>query len=469
MPVNSFDDYYMSWKPNIKNATPPIYKALAEILENDIKSGKLKPGTKLPPQRELADFLDINLSTVSRSIKLVMEKGLLSSSIGSGTFVSSDADINTVILLENNNEKIIEMGAILPDVLSNKLLVSYMEQLVKEQGCEKYFQYSMPDDSKFYRETAVKWFNMNNLNVNNDENILFSAGGQNGITAVLASLFKSGDKIGTNKFIYPGLKTIAKMLGIQVIPIEEENNEITKEGLIYACKNEKIKGLYLIPDYSNPTTHSISDKGRRDIAEVAKSFDLIVIEDAINSMLKNEKSIPIAEYAKENTIYISSLSKTIAPGLRLSYIYSPKAYYEKIKTALYNINIAVSPLLVEMASRIINSRDLEKIISIRKKQIKDRNKIFNKYLSDYKVLGEEQCPFRWLILPEYFTGKSFELCAKKFGVKVYSSERFAVGGRKLINAVRIAVTSAKSNEEFEKGIKIIKNLLENNDEIDTLL
>ena len=118
MPVNSFDDYYMSWKPNIKNVTPPIYKALAEILENDIKSGKLKPGTKLPPQRELADFLDINLSTVSRSIKLVMEKGLLSSSIGSGTFVSSDADINTVILLENNNEKIIEMGAILPDVLS---------------------------------------------------------------------------------------------------------------------------------------------------------------------------------------------------------------------------------------------------------------------------------------------------------------------------------------------------------------
>ena len=153
----------------------------------------------------------------------------------------------------------------------------------------------------------------------------------------------------------------------------------------------------------------------------------------------------------------------------MSYIYSPKAYYEKIKTALYNINIAVSPLLVEMASRIINSRDLEKIISIRKKKIKDRNKIFNEYLSNYKVLGEEQCPFRWLIIPEYFTGKSFELCAKKFGVNWYASERFAVGGRKLINAVRIAVTSAKSNEEFEKGIKIIKNLLENNDEIDTLL
>ena len=328
-----------------------------------------------------------------------MKKGLLSSSIGSGTFVSSDADINTIILLENSNEKVIEMGAILPDVSSNKFLTEHVEKLIKEQGYEKYFQYSMPDDSNFYRKSALKWFNMNNLNVNTD-NILFSAGGQNGITAVLASLFKSGDKIGTNRFIYPGLKTSAKMLGIQVIPIEEKDNEITKEGLIHACKNEKIKGLYLIPDYSNPTTHSISDKGRRNIAEAAKNLGIIVIEDAINSMLRDEKSIPIAEYAKENTIYISSLSKTIAPGLRISYIYSPKAYYEKIKAALYNINIAVSPFLVELASRIINSDDLEKIINLRKKKIEERNNILNKYLKNFNVLGDKHCPFRWLILPE---------------------------------------------------------------------
>ena len=56
MPVNSFDNYYMSWKPDIKNAAPPIYKALAEILESDIRSGKLKPGTKLPPQESWQIF-----------------------------------------------------------------------------------------------------------------------------------------------------------------------------------------------------------------------------------------------------------------------------------------------------------------------------------------------------------------------------------------------------------------------------
>lgn len=467
MPVNSFDNYYMSWKPDIKNIKSPIYKGLADILENDIKTGKLKAGTKLPPQRELADFLDINLSTVSRAIKLAMEKGLLSSSVGCGTFVSSDVGFNTIILSHTENKEVIEMGAILPDIKCNKLLTEYMEKIMKEQDAEKYFQYGMPEGSRWNRECAVKWLNMLKLSVNED-NILFAAGNQNAMTATLAALFKSGDKIGTSKLIYPGLKTAAKMLGIQVVPIEEENNEITKEGLIYACKNERIKGIYIIPDYSNPTTHSLSEEGRRNIAEVAKEWDLIIIEDGINSMLRDEIDIPIIEYAKENTIYLSSISKTISPGLRLSYVACPKIYYNEIKTALYNINIGVSPILLEIASRIVNSGDAEKIINMRKKKIKERNEIFNSYFKDYNVLGDIYCPFRWLILPNDFTGKSFELCAKNCGVIVYSSERFAVGSSRVVNSVRISVTAAKSIEEFERGLKIIKGLLESNHEV-TLL
>ena len=71
MPYNSFDDYPMSWRPVLKKEKgTPLYLTLASKLENDIASGILKSGTKLPPQRELADFLDINLSTVARAFKI---------------------------------------------------------------------------------------------------------------------------------------------------------------------------------------------------------------------------------------------------------------------------------------------------------------------------------------------------------------------------------------------------------------
>lgn len=73
MPVNSFENYPMSWKPSLKNIKGSITKGLAKLLEEDIKNCKLNPGTKLPPQRELADFLDINLSTVTRAFKLCEE------------------------------------------------------------------------------------------------------------------------------------------------------------------------------------------------------------------------------------------------------------------------------------------------------------------------------------------------------------------------------------------------------------
>ena len=92
MPINSFENYPMSWKPQLSDRTAPIYLKLAKQLEQDIKTGKLKPGDKLPPQRELADFLDLNLSTITRTYKICLEKGLICAKVGQGTFISSDVN-----------------------------------------------------------------------------------------------------------------------------------------------------------------------------------------------------------------------------------------------------------------------------------------------------------------------------------------------------------------------------------------
>ena len=88
MPVNSFDDYPMSWRPVIIRENGHICEALIAQLK-DIKNGELLPGTKLPPQRELADYLDINVSTVSRAFKKCEEEGILTSAVGSGTSLHS--------------------------------------------------------------------------------------------------------------------------------------------------------------------------------------------------------------------------------------------------------------------------------------------------------------------------------------------------------------------------------------------
>lgn len=88
MPFNSFLDYPMSWKPEREQLKRPIYLSLAEQLEKDIAGGFLSPGTKLPPQRELADFLDINFTTVTRAYRLCELKWLIYAVIGAALRVA---------------------------------------------------------------------------------------------------------------------------------------------------------------------------------------------------------------------------------------------------------------------------------------------------------------------------------------------------------------------------------------------
>lgn len=460
MPVNSFENYPMSWKPDIVEATRPLYRAIAEKLETDIKKGLLTPGTKLPPQRELADFLDINVSTVSRAFKLCEQQGLICATVGNGTFVASDAAANPYLISEEGTAGIIEMGSAFPETTVNEEIVAKIKKMLVEPDFVKLFQYGRPGGTVWQKETAGKFIKKAGYDVN-PEHLLLANGGQNAITAALAGLFQAGDRIGTDEVTYPGLKTAANMLGIQLIPIQQKNNEITEEGLQYSCKNENIKGIYVIPDYQNPTTHIMSKETRKMIAAIAKKEQLIVIEDAIYSLLNKKPVPPIASYAPEHVLYISSLSKVVSPGLRIAFIAVPNKYKKKVTQALYNMNIAVPPMMAELACRMIVSEALDKIIERHRIHNKQRNSIVDRYLSGYKLLGQPECNFRWLLLPERYTGEAFERKAYHEGVRVYGAERFVVGNVKPANAVRLAIAAPESISKLEEAMKIIRGILEN--------
>lgn len=463
MPVNSFENYPMSWKPRISNKNNSLYKELANQLEKDIKEGSLKPGTMLPPQRELADYLDINLSTVSRAFKLCEQKGLIFGAVGRGTFVASDVTSSAVLLTGKSSEKLIEMGAIMPAVEPNHIVMQTFQRLLKEPEAHNILQYDLSEDNVMQKNAAAKWLLRSNYEAN-PEQILFAAGGQNALAGILTSLFRCGDKIGTNEVIYPGIKSLANMLGIKLIPIPEKTEESFADTLCQVCKKEGVKGLYLIPDYQNPTTMTMDLKKRKEIAKVVQELDLIVIEDAINSLLRENPLPPLATYAKEHVIYVSSVSKTLSPGLRIAFVASPKKYYSELSFGFYNLNIMVSPFLIEATIRLIHSKEADELLRNRREHTKKRNLKVNEVLRDYKILGDEFCNFRWLLLPEGFTGKSFELCAKNARVQLYSVERFIIGNSLVPAAVRIAVTAEQSEENFELGLHRIKEILESKTE-----
>lgn len=140
MPVNSFETYPMSWRPSrreIECRAQPFYKALAAQLMADIENGKILPGTKLPPQRELADFLDVNVSTVSKAFRYCSNGGFLTSVVGRGTFVAYDAGMNVSVAPDRTS--LIEMGSMMPERLAGDAVAALVAEMMEDPSREVFF------------------------------------------------------------------------------------------------------------------------------------------------------------------------------------------------------------------------------------------------------------------------------------------------------------------------------------------
>lgn len=155
MPVNSFENYPMSWRPAIDRSSRSLYKSLAQKLEEDITCGALKPGTKLPPQRELADYLDINVSTVSKAFRLCELKGLLSATVGSGTFVAYDV-MTSGRMLSESAERLIDLGPTVPEPSGNVFLRRMLSEITDDEHLGDLFSYPRPETTAWQSEAAAR-------------------------------------------------------------------------------------------------------------------------------------------------------------------------------------------------------------------------------------------------------------------------------------------------------------------------
>lgn len=457
MPYNSFKNYPMSWRPALDKSSRSLYQTLARQLEKDIRSGVLRPGTKLPPQRELADFLDINVSTVSKAFKLCSLRGLLSATVGNGTFVAYDALFSANLMIHHDRDSVINMGPTAPEPSGNAFLLKMAREMLNESDGGRLFNYYAPGADEWQKDAAVTLMHYCGFKTHTNR-ILFAGGGQNALSAVLASLFSRGDKIAVDDHTYPGIKTAASMFGIQLIPVPGGRDGMDLQALEAICRTDKIRGIYLIPACHNPTTAVLSEEKKLQIAQLVKSWDCVFIEDGTYQILHGGKS-SISNLAPEQSVCIVSLSKGIAPGLRLAYLSVPVKWKPAVEDALYSLNVATVPMMAELSARVIASGEFESVINRHQRHTQKRNEIVNQYFKKESCLGSDEDIFRWLMLPKSHTGASFEALALSEDVQVFGAERFAVGSTPPARAVRLSICSPNHLDELEQGIQILSRLL----------
>ena len=461
MPINSFENYPMSWKPDKQKLAYPVYYSLADLMEQDIKSGKLVANTKLPPQRELADFQDLNLSTITKAYKLCEMRGLIHAATGKGTYVTPYANVPTSTVEKNTGPRI-ELAIIHPFYESNAAIRDLTMEILKKPFSERLFEYSHPLGDRGQILAASRWLQRFGLEAN-EHNTMIAAGAQNALATILSTLFEAGDRIAVDTYTYPNFISLANQLYLQLVPIENDVWGMRPDQLENVCTLQKIKGVYMMPAGGNPTNIAFSDSRKREIAEIIRKQNLIAIEDDNYAALLETPYSPLALEAPEHCIYVSGLSKPLCPGIRIAYLYLPDQYINAMEQGMFSQNLKISSLNMEIAAEIIRSGLAWKIIQKKRAAAAERNQIYASFFPDCDICMESY--YQWLELPEHLTGRLCEAELSSRGVSVFGAERFYVGKQLKANAVRVATSSAESDEQLRRGLEVLQNFIQQRDAV----
>lgn len=462
MPINSFEDYPISWKPDRLILKRPFYISIAQALENDIANGFLAPGTKLPPQRELADFLDVNFTTITRSYKICELKGLIYAVTGSGTFVSPNATRSITISTDKFSGTCIDLGFVASFEQCNSMILETTKKVLEKRYLEQLLNYNDPTGMPHQKMAGLNWIETFGISVDT-EHLAIVSGAQNALAITLSALFEPGNRIAVDFYTYSNFIELSKMFHIQLTPISGDENGMLPDELENQCRLNDIHGIFLMPSCCNPTTIMVSDMRKKELAGVIKKFNLILIEDDIHAFLTSgiiaDYKHPMFQLLPKQTVYICSTSKSICSGLRVAYIVFDDKFREKILKAIFNINVKTSSLDGEIITELILSGKANEIVAQKKRLAQSSNEIFTEYFPQAPHIGHPLSFFKWLPISENMNLQDFEATMLQKGIRVFHSDRFLSGSNMPDKFLRIALASTNSLDELRMGLEILRKQL----------
>jgi 2-aminoadipate transaminase len=195
------------------------------------------------------------------------------------------------------------------------------------------------------------------------ENILFTNGSQQALDLLGRILIDDGDKIITGRPTYLGAIQAWNVYSPQYITVPLDDDGMRVDELEKAlAANPGVKFIYVLPNFHNPAGVTLSLERRYRLVELAASHGCPIIEDDPYGQLRfeGEDICPISAMHKENTIYLSTFSKTLAPGLRLGWIVGPEQLIGKLVQAKQGCDLHSSSLIQHIAYDIA-SRGLMRV------------------------------------------------------------------------------------------------------------
>lgn len=453
------------WQPDL-DRSKPLYLAIADSLGQDIAAGVLKEGARLPPQRDLAWKLGVTLGTVTRAYKEAENRGLLAGEVGRGSYVKRPRALNSLNAPVGEEDGIIDLSqAVPPPVVRPSEFDAALQFIMRDQRKLSLLDYAPSEGFPLHRAMAVKWLQRSGIAAEESQ-VVISAGAHLGLITVLEALTSPGDQVAAECINYALLRTTFRNAHMTPVAMPMDADGMMPDAIEVAARQNSLRFIYIVPTLQNPTTHTMSRERREEIVAIARRHDLTIIEDDIFRLLDERVQPPtFFELAPERTFHITSLSKTLAPGLRIGFVVSPRGQERLLRAHVRNMAARTVGLAGEIARYWIESDAASDILS--------RNQQENAVRRSQAVAilgGSLRCapgaPFGWLELPEHWTGSRFARALLAHKIRVTPGNAFDLEPSGASRHVRLTFGAPPSSGRALQGFETIAHLMQEHEEDD---
>ncbi len=453
------------WEPEIGNGGGPRYQAIADAIARDVNQGRLAAGQKLPTHRELAALLGVTVGTVTRGYAEAERRGLTQGEVGRGTFVRGPRHLDAFERPASGGAGVplvADMSLALPwcppDGSDGRALASTLRALA-DQDLEDMLAYQPDTAPRAQLETFASFMRSVGVPAFPDR-LLLTAGSQHGLLVTLSALLAPGDHLLTGELTYPGMKSLARTLGLRLRGVPLDSQGLIPDALDRMFRETGASAVYCIPMNQNPTCVTMGEERRLEVAEVAWSHDALIIEDDPYRLTATTSTPTLFQLAPERTIHVSTVAKAMTFGLRVGFLAVPAAYVDRLKAAVRASMWMAPPLMGQITAQWIRDGTAADMMARKSEELAARHRLLEDRLGGFALTSHPSSIHAWLRLPEPWRSPDFVTAARDEGVQITGAEAFAVGRQQVTHAVRLSLGQAPHRERLAEALDRLGSLLE---------
>jgi len=467
----------IDWRSELPIGQGKRYQLLADGLAEAISSGRIEAGSRLPTQRDMALRLGISLSTVTRAYTELRKRGLVQGTVGRGSFAravvakrlrrgtrvkkkreDSDTPMEALEGSLRNTRGLVDLSFNEPlQGLAARCVQRGLADILTAADVKTLAGSQPVTGTAAYRQAGATWLESIGVPAHPDEIVLIP-GSQGCLATVLMALCHTGDAILTEALTWPGMIAVARIANVQIRPVGMDAKGLIPDELDRACRDGRPRLLYTMPTLHNPTAITADLERRRAIAGVARKHGIVIVEDDAYGFLP-EKPLPsYFELLPDDTIYITSLSKAVAAAIRVGFVAARAPLQRRLLPALRAITMMTSPIVAEVATRLIGSGIAREAAREQATTLRRRQEIADEILGSSAPRGSRPSMHRWFELDPYWDSMSFATDALRLGVSVAAGAVFSAAPGADPNAVRISLGGEPDEQRIKRALTTIAGL-----------